>query len=155
MSTELDDLELYYLTLPPERKAFLDKYADIGVINETCRLLGVTDRTVRRWKEEKPFQQLFALAEEVFTQKLELELYKRALNKDVSKMSDVLLMFTLKAKRPDVYREKTIAPTIVGDIIIKMAIPPYNDKLLNKENIIEGEFVESSGSSSSKSLSVP
>ncbi len=42
-------------------------------------------------------------------ERLETELYRRAMDVDKSKMSDVLLMFALKAKKPEIYREKMTA----------------------------------------------
>lgn len=50
---------------------------------------------------------------------------------------------TLKALKPDTYREKSVIDkAIIGDIIIKMAIPPYNESMrleTPKIEVVEGE----------------
>ena len=135
-----EEVELAYRELPPNKKTFLDAFAEVGVINEAAKTAGVIDRTVRFWRENKEFAALFALAEEAFTQKLELELYRRALGIKQAKMSDVLLMFALKAKRPDVYREKVGEGRFTGEITIRLALPGRRYEELPEA--IEGEYKE-------------
>ena len=49
----------------------------------------------------------------------------------------------LKALDPNKYREKQATTAIAGDIIIKMAILPYDDEpKLPEANVIEGEAKE-------------
>ncbi len=129
---ELKELGNNFNSLEPHKKAFLEKYAEIGVINETARAIGVSEAIIYVWRKQEPFKKLFELASEAFTQKLELELYKRALGYTQAKMSDVLLMFALKARRPDLYREKIPELKLPGEITIKLALP---DRVYPKELI--------------------
>ena len=121
---ELEPLEAYYRELPPNKKVFLETFSEVGVVVEAAKVAEVSDRAVRFWREkDKLFAELYDLANESFIQKAELELYRRALGKKEAKMSDVLLMFLLKAKRPEIYREKPTAIPITGEIIVRHSIP--------------------------------
>ncbi len=99
-------------------------------------------------------KQCNALKKEI--DKTRLDRYEAELDKRVlttpSKQSDILLMFGLKALKPDVYREKITGPLIGGDIKIIMAIPGYDEKL-RLGNVIEGEIINGSNEGTEKRLS--
>jgi len=118
-------------SLSPHQRVFLQRFSDFGTVHATAKAIGVHFSTAFYWiKRNENFARCYELAKEAYTQKLELELYRRSLNANASKMSDVLLMFTLKARRPDIYREKSlIDKPIIGDITVKLAVPPYDEAM--------------------------
>lgn len=117
LQTEFDSLD------NPRKRAFLTKYADAGTISEATRLVDVSRRTFYTWHEkDETFALLFDEAKEAFADKLELELYSRAMT-STDKMSTIALFFALKGLRPDKYREKQATPMVVGNVTIKMDMP--------------------------------
>jgi hypothetical protein len=83
---------------------FLRHLAATGNPAQAARLTGVArTATWRLRSSDKDFRDAWADALEVATDKLEQEARKRALRD-----SDQLLMFLLKANRPEKYREKTL-----------------------------------------------
>lgn len=160
MTEETTDLEQYYENLLVEKgvlmphetqqnkASFLERYPEFGQIEATARAIQVGRRTVHYWLEkDKVFnKQFLALKKEVETElveKHEDNIDTIAFSKETAPQSRIFgSLVRLRALAPDKYREKTNAPQIIGDIIIKMAVPPYNDTLLS-QNVIEGEIVES------------
>lgn len=106
------------------KKAFLERFAATGNISRACRETGVARMSVYEWKANDPeFLAAFAEAETVGTELLEEHAWRRSTDGVTSvrpvyyegervgeyeeiRYSDVLLMFLLKARRPDVYRER-------------------------------------------------
>lgn len=84
-----------------KRDAFLKAYERLGTITHAAKEAGVSRRTVYNWQQA---DEDFALAmhdcREQVTEDLEREAVRRA--KDGS---DTLLIFLLKANRPEKYRE--------------------------------------------------
>ena len=101
------------------KKRFLDAFAQCGVICQAAEMAGITDRSHRSWMaHSEQYRAAFKEAEERAIQVLEVELRRRAVEgfedpvfyqgKEVGavrRYSDLLLIFLLKARRPDVYRE--------------------------------------------------
>lgn len=103
------------------RPAFLAALADAGLVKEACEVAGVHRSTVY---EERQRNETFALAwhdvEEETTERMEREAIRRAAEGverpvfqggkhvgSIREFSDTLLIFMLKARRPEVYRETT------------------------------------------------
>jgi hypothetical protein len=99
---------------------FLEAYKQAGTASEAARLTGIPRDTHTYWlKRSESYRQAFAAADDEATEVLEKEALRRAVDGreedvyfngqvvgKVRKYSDVLLIFLLKAKRPDVYRER-------------------------------------------------
>ena len=67
----------------------------------TCEVAGVGRQVVYRWREEdEPFAEAWREAKAEAIEVLEQEAHHRAMSS-----SDTLLIFLLKAAKPDVYRE--------------------------------------------------
>ena len=101
-----------------KRAEFLSVVADTGIILRACELTGIGRTNVYRWRKEPEFEAALQLAVEEATERLELEARRRAFEGvekpvyqggehvgDIQEYSDTLLMFLLKAARPEVYRE--------------------------------------------------
>ena len=101
-----------------KRAAFLSALADTGIILRACEVSDTPRTNVYRWRKEPEFEAAFQSAIEEATERLELEARRRALEGTekpvyqggqlvgyVREYSDTLLIFTLKALRPDKYRE--------------------------------------------------
>ncbi|GAI05754.1 unnamed protein product [marine sediment metagenome] len=131
----------------PKRKNFLEAYVKTGSVKKACEVADIDRVTPWRWrKEDEEYARAFEVAGEIYhgnyLDELEQELKKRSLE-GTDKMSTVALFFALKAEAPTKYREKQAVPMVMGDIIIKMAIPPYDENLRLKEaDVIEGEARE-------------
>ncbi len=103
------------------QRAFLAVYGEMGVIRRACKVAGVGRTTHYDWMEANPeYRRAFENAQEDAADNLEAEVYRRAV-KGVRKpigwykgeaggyvreYSDLLLMFRLKALRPEKYRER-------------------------------------------------
>lgn len=105
-----------------KRKAiFLEAYARLGNAVAAAEETGIDRSTHKFWlKSSAAYRAAFELAEDAATEALEREARRRALDGredpvyfngqqvgTVRKYSDLLLMFLLKAKRPEVYRERS------------------------------------------------
>jgi hypothetical protein len=102
-----------------DRDAFLAAFEETGMVSHACRLVGVGRSTVyvERQRNED-FAVAWADVEERVVESMEGEAYRRAVKgvekplvsagrlvTTVNEYSDGLLMFLLKARRPEVYRE--------------------------------------------------
>lgn len=101
---------------------FLDAFAETHLVTEAARRAGIHRDTAYAWRKSNPeFARSWADIEEASTEALEREALRRAVegwverpvfDKDgeqvgeVRKFSDTLLIFMLKARRPDTYRER-------------------------------------------------
>jgi len=87
-----------------ERMArFLDKLRNSGNVRLSCRAAGIPRRTVYDWRDRwVTFRQEWDEALEDACDILEAEAWRRA----VEEQSDRLLMFLLKAHRPDKFKER-------------------------------------------------
>lgn len=103
------------------QRSFLAVYAEMGVIKRACKVAGVGRSSHYEWMEaNQAYRRAFEAAQEDAADNLEAEVYRRAV-KGVRKptgwykgvaggyvreYSDLLLMFALKALRPEKYRER-------------------------------------------------
>jgi hypothetical protein len=107
---------------PEKRKAFLEELAiQEGDVSAAALAVGVGRRSMYDWREhDEDFAAEWDDVIGASTEKLEREAYRRAYEGVeepvyyqgkvvgyVMKKSDTLLMFTLKARKPDKYRENS------------------------------------------------
>ena len=92
------------------QKRWLEAYAELGTITQACEIAQVGRTTVFDWlhADVEGFKARHAQAQETFTDGLEREMWSRIADPSGNRGSDILLMFALKSRRPDVYRELTI-----------------------------------------------
>lgn len=102
---------------------FLAELADSGTVTAAADIAGINKKTAYRWRDsDKEFAEAWDDALEIGTDGLEREAIRRArdgLTKpvfqggkrvgEVQEYSDTLLIFMLKARRPDKYRERVSA----------------------------------------------
>lgn len=105
---------------PKKKAAFLKSLEETHIVTDAARAAGVHRSTVYDWYEKDPeFAKLWDETVERSTELLEREAYRRAAvgveepvfyqGKQVGKVkrfSDTLLMFLIKARKPDMYRER-------------------------------------------------
>lgn len=130
----------------PKQRAFLENYPTFMTVIATAEATGISEVTPYDWclTNEDYLQAFQALKKQIDAtrlEKYEKELDKRALG-GVSKSSDILLMFGLKALHPAKYRDNpSIQPMIGGNVSITWNIPAYTDTPLPPPQIVEGERV--------------
>ena len=102
------------------KKAFLDAYSNLGNITAAAEVANVARADHYLWVKDDPqYLADFAAAEETAIQVMEREAHRRAvlgvekpvyqgghLVGSVQEYSDTLLIFLLKGKRPERYRER-------------------------------------------------
>jgi hypothetical protein len=94
----------------PKKKAFLLAYSRVGTQSKAAEIAGITRKTHHDWMnrehdEREAYRAAFAEAEEHSIEALENELYRRAMAGSSDQSSMTGIIFALKAKRPNVYRE--------------------------------------------------
>lgn len=83
--------------------AWLDKFRNCGNVRLSCEAVGIGRTTVYRWRRRwATFAAAWDEAQEDATDILEATAWKRA----VDEASDRLLMFLLKAHRPERFKER-------------------------------------------------
>lgn len=108
------------------------KYRNTGNKREVCEAVGISRGTLNRWLEhDEEFARDWAIAREEATELYEAEARRRAVEGwdeavfqrgvqvgDVRKYSDTLLIFTLKALKPEKYRDRVVvtAPGVPGSV---------------------------------------
>lgn len=108
------------------KKAFLESFRQHGNVTRACRETGVGRSTVYAWQEhDQDFSFAFRVAEEEATEHLEEAAYERAVKgvaqetpifhrgKHIdtvvkTEYSDTLLIFLLKARAPEKYRDNIL-----------------------------------------------
>ena len=127
-------------TLTAAQRAFLAAYGEMGVIRRACNVAEVGRQSHYDWIETNAeYREAFAAAQEDAADNLEAEVYRRALKGvkksvgwykgvaggQVREYSDVLLMFQLKALRPEKYRERQqlAVPSSVANNINIASLP--------------------------------
>lgn len=84
------------------KRRFLEVFEDSGLVTSACKASGISRaQAYRQRKADAVFAGAWAEIEEATVEKLEHVAYERA-----TEGSDRLVEFLLKAKRPDVYRER-------------------------------------------------
>ena len=118
-------------TLTDSQRTFLAVYGEMGVIKRACKVAGVARSSHYEWLEGNPeYKRAFEDAQEDAADSLEAEVYRRAV-KGVRKAtgwykgvaggyvreySDLLLMFRLKALRPEQYRERVEMRGVLANV---------------------------------------
>ena len=110
--------------------AFLESYVNTGSVTEAASVAGIARKTAYEWSEKYPaFLQAWKDCNEPRIQGLEAEAHRRAY-----KGSDLLMIFLLKAGRPEVYRDRfDISMTTRREDVIEIVLIPA-DKLLPLED---------------------
>jgi hypothetical protein len=120
------------------KHAFLEAYAEWANISYACKVSGVARQNIYDWQEhDAEFSASFHRAESAATERLEREAWRRAVEGSPYERtsywhgepvgtdhkieySDQLMMLLLRARRPDLYREKVdvavnqVVKTIAG-----------------------------------------
>ncbi|MGI8425440.1 MAG: hypothetical protein ACR2M4_02360 [Actinomycetota bacterium] len=105
---------------PAWRKKFLEAFADLGIVSYAAIKAGVNRTTVyRARKESAAFEEKYLEAEQASLGKLEQELVRRGRDGTeepvfykgdvvgaIKRYSDACLIFALKARAPEIYRER-------------------------------------------------
>jgi hypothetical protein len=103
----------------PKKKIFLERYRISGNVSDAARVAGISRQTFYEWRErDKKFAELATVAEQEALDLMEHEAWRRAVSGVkkpvyqsgkkvgvVREYSDVLLIFLLKARDPEKYRE--------------------------------------------------
>lgn len=98
---------------------FLAELARTGIVSDACRAAGIHRNTAYLWREQSDhFRQGWEQAEATATEAMEAEMRRRAVEGcrrpvfqqgrqvgEVTEYSDALLMFMLRARAPEKYRE--------------------------------------------------
>lgn len=127
----------------PRQVAFLAAYAVCGKICNAAKASGISPATHHEWMKSEAYREQFQNARIHFAEVLESEADRRAYDGWLEpvfhqgvlvghkrKYSDNLLMFRLKALRPDVYRERTEThTTLAGTIRVGRAEELSDDDL--------------------------
>lgn len=106
---------------PQRRNKFLKALAEYGIVGTACKAAGIGRTMAFQWRQDDPvFASQWNEAVEQATEKLEREAWRRASEGwekpvfqngrqvgTVREYSNTLLIFLLKAQRPDRYRENS------------------------------------------------
>ncbi len=138
-------------TLTDPQRAFLAVYGEMGVIRRACKVAGVGRSSHYEWMEDNPaYRAAFEAAKEDAADALEAEVYRRAV-KGVKKAvgwykgvaggyvreySDLLLMFQLKALRPEKYRERVDVRGVLAHLDVSQLPDELVARLAAGENPI-------------------
>lgn len=107
--------------LDDRKQRWLEAFGQVFTVTTACKLAAVSRATVYRWRrEDEDFAVAWADIDAANVEELEVEARRRAVEGvvrpaaiagervDVREYSDQLLMFLLKARRPEVYRERHV-----------------------------------------------
>ncbi len=97
------------------KRRFLEAYERYGTVTSACRIVELSRDSPYRWRQQDPeFNEAFENSRNVVADDLEQEALRRAHDG-----SDLLLIFMLKALRPDKYRERFQADLNVDSAAIR------------------------------------
>jgi len=104
----------------PAMDRFLDRLRNSGNVYASCKAAGVPRRTVYNWRDKwVTFRDDWDEALEDACDILELEAWRRAMQEN----SDRLLMFLLKAHRPERFKDRSETDVnLGGEILIEMDV---------------------------------
>lgn len=108
------------MALAPLQRAFLAAYPTLGTVGGAAAAAGISRVTHWRWMtSDTEYAEAFAAAKDEFVEVLEVEARRRAADGtlepvffkgeqcgEIRKYSDTLMIFLLKANRPDKYRDE-------------------------------------------------
>jgi hypothetical protein len=118
---------------PENREAFLDALSETANVTAACERVGISRRAIYEWREEDPdFVAAWERALNLGTDALEDEAVRRGREGTVKPVfykgeecggvreySDTLLIFMLKARRPEKFRDSAMAmPSEAGVRVI-------------------------------------
>ena len=133
------------------QRAFLAAFRETGNVRLACEVAGVGRSSHYRWREKDPaYREAFDLAREDAADILEAEAFRRAVEGveepvgwykgvaggTVRRYSDVLLMFQLKALRPEKYRERVEVRGVLANLDISRLPDELIARLAAGENPI-------------------
>jgi hypothetical protein len=100
------------------KPAWLEAFRELGMVSAACKKVDVGRRTVYNARVDEDFAAAWDEIEHETTEAMETEAYRRAVEgvsepvvsagkhvTDVQKYSDTLLIFMLKARKPETYRD--------------------------------------------------
>lgn len=123
LAEELDEHVAYRPSDEEKLADFLEHFSAHGIMNEACAQAGISRKAVWRARKDPTFSRLYEEAQALGVSAMEDEAVLRATKGSkepvfwkgrriatIRKKSDLLLMFILKAKRPDLYRDNYQQP---------------------------------------------
>jgi hypothetical protein len=126
----------YSRTKEKNQRAFLAAFAETGVVYKAAEAAGLSRASHSNWMKESSYAAEFEQLHEEVCEKLEAEAMRRAVDGyqepvyqggvlvgHKMKYSDNLLIFMLKAMRPEKYRERPVEVTGGGVPQITIYIP--------------------------------
>lgn len=137
--------------LTEAQRSFLAVYREMGVIRRACEVAGVGRRTHYDWMEAKPdYKEAFEAAKEDAADSLEVEVYRRAVTGVdkpagwykgkaggmVREYSDTLLIFALKALRPEKYRERVELRGVMANLDLSRLDDETLGRIAAGENVM-------------------
>ena len=116
---------------PAKKEEFLQELLKTGIVTKTAEVIGIPPRTVYNWRKvDKEFAAAWDEAVETSTDRLVEEARRRAHDGtlkpvyqggkhvgDIREYSDTLLMFLIKARRPE-YRERASLEVMARQSVI-------------------------------------
>ncbi|MCH7717721.1 MAG: hypothetical protein IH876_16480 [Gemmatimonadetes bacterium] len=133
------------------QRAFLECYREMGVIRRACKVAKVGRSSHYEWMEDNPaYRAAFEAAKEDAADTLEAEVFRRAVTGvekpvgwykgvaggKVREYSDLLLMFRLKALRPEKYRERVDVRGVLAHLDVSLLPDELVARLAAGENPI-------------------
>jgi hypothetical protein len=135
-----------------KKGTFLENYPKFCQVRETCAAIGLGKSTFYRWlKEDCDFQDKWDVLKKEIDQEL-LERHEKniddiAFDPNVPPQTRLLGSF-FKAKKLDPsYRDSYTQKVNVGNVIIQLNIPDYDDSIDGEYKEINGEVKELDGPS--------
>jgi hypothetical protein len=101
----------------------------VFTVLEASRITGIEPSTHYRWvKADEEYNRMTNEVMELITQRLEQRASERAYGINVKAPSDLLMMFLLNGRRPDVYRPKTKVELSGGVTVKELLLSPEDPK---------------------------
>lgn len=128
---------------PEKDKKFIDLIAGGSTVFDACAAVGYSYSSAYLYRKADPvFDAAWDDANEAAIQRMEREADRRAIAGvakpvyyqgvevgTIQEYSDTLLMFRLKAKRPEAYRERAdVSVTVVGNLANRMKVARSREK---------------------------
>jgi hypothetical protein len=128
---------------------FLEAFAKLGRIGEAAEAVGITRWAVDQWQDKDlySFRKRMEKAHQGYVESLEGMVDNRLNNPQGNRGSDILLMFKLKAERPEKYREdvKVVgidASKMMLDKLREMASKDIQQQAALDSSATEGQYQE-------------
>jgi len=147
--------------LQPNQLAFLSAYSILGNVTQSAKCVDIHPGTVSTWKREhEKFDEYYKMADTAHSHYLQSEAQRRAVEGikepvfykgeivgHKTKYSDNLLMFLMKGKDPERYRDNArieVTGDGGGPIQIEFKPPDMDEELevVDEDDYIEGDYEE-------------